>query len=279
MSTLQNPFPMRFLFLLPIYLLVSLSVWAGRVDTIQVDSKAMQRPIKCVIVTPDRYTTATSERFPVVYLLHGHSGNYRDWISKVPELTTFADRYGVIIVCPDGQNSWYFDSPVNPAVRFETFMTGELLPYLDAQYRTIADRQHRAITGLSMGGHGALYLAVRHRDLFAQVGSLSGGVDIRPFPNNWDLKGLLGEETTNQANWDANTVINVVDSLQNGDLRLMVECGTSDFFYEVNRNFHQKLLQRNIAHDYVERPGAHTWEYWRSNIEYHLLFFRNGFPN
>ncbi len=270
---------MRFLVLFPLFLLSCFPVWAGNVDTIQVESPAMHKSIKCVVVTPDRYASASTERFPVLYLLHGHSGNYRDWISKVPELTTYADRYGLIIVCPDGQNSWYLDSPVNPAVRFETFITAELIPKIDGQYRTSADRQHRAITGLSMGGHGSLYLAVRHRDLFGQAGSLSGGVDIRPFPENWNLKTLLGEESSNQTNWDQNAVINVVDSLQPGDLRLLVDCGTGDFFYEVNRNLHQKLLQRNIAHDYVERPGSHTWDYWRGNVEYHLLFFSKGFPH
>ncbi len=93
----------------------------------------------------------------------------------MPELTTYADRYNVLIVCPDGQNSWYLDSPVKPTVRYETFMTAELLPFVDKRYRTQPDRQHRAITGLSMGGHGALFLAMRHRDLYGQAGSLSGG--------------------------------------------------------------------------------------------------------
>lgn len=270
--------PLRVVLCLSFFLFFGFSSRAGRVDTLQVESTVMHRSFKCVVVTPNRYDSTTTERFPVLYLLHGYSGNYRDWISHVPELATFADRYEVIIACPDGQNSWYFDSPVDPAVRFETFITAELLPYLDTSYRTLADRQHRAITGLSMGGHGAMYLAIRHRDLFGQAGSLSGGVDIRPFPDSWDLKKLLGVEPTHADNWNNNTVINVADSLKNGDLRLMIECGTSDFFADVNRNLHQKLLSRSIAHDYIERPGAHTWAYWRGNIEYHLLFFRNGFP-
>ncbi|WP_229376235.1 alpha/beta hydrolase [Fibrella aquatilis] len=238
----------------------------------------MNRTVKCVVITPDRYASAPADRFPVVYLLHGFGGSHRDWIGNLPELATYADRYGIIIACPDAQNSWYLDSPINPVMRYETFMTTELIPYLDTQYRTLADRQHRAITGLSMGGHGALYLAVRHRDLYSQAGSLSGGVDFRPFPGNWEIKGLLGEEPANQAVWDKNVVINVIESLQTGELRLMIDCGTDDFFTTVNRNLHQKLLQRNIAHDYVERPGGHTWDYWRNNIESHLLFFRNGFP-
>jgi len=268
---------MRFLFILSLWLFGQGAALAGRVDTVAVESRAMHRPLKCVVITPSQYQTAASERFPVVYLLHGYSGNHRDWITKVPELTTLVDRYGVIIVCPDGANSWYIDSPLNPELRYETFMAGELPTYIDSHYRTLADRQHRAITGLSMGGHGALYLATRHRDRFAQAGSLSGGVDIRPFPNNWNIKESLGEMATHPDNWERNTVINVTDSLKNGDLRLMVECGTADFFYEVNQKLHQKLLQRGIAHDYIERPGAHTWEYWHNNVEYQLLFFRKGF--
>ena len=270
--------PFKHCLILPLLLLFHFPLLAGHIDTLQVASPAMNKTIKCVVITPDRYASAPTERFPVVYLLHGFGGNQFDWIGNVPELATYADRYGVIIACPDGQNGWYLDSPINRSMQFETFMTGEFLPYLDTQYRTLPDRQHRAITGLSMGGHGALYLAVRHRDLFAQAGSLSGGVDFRPFPGNWEIKSLLGEEPDHQAVWDKNVVINVIESLQTGELRLMVDCGTDDFFTTVNRNLHQKLLQRNIAHDYIERPGGHTWAYWRSNVESHLLFFRNGFP-
>jgi len=87
-----------------------------------------------------------------------------------------ADRYGAIIVTPDGGvDSWYFDSPVDPTYRYETFVTQELIPYIDKLYKTVADRSGRAIAGLSMGGHGALYLAIRHQELFAAAGSMSGG--------------------------------------------------------------------------------------------------------
>ncbi|WP_128547891.1 alpha/beta hydrolase [Larkinella soli] len=253
------------------------SARAGRVDTVQVESPAMRRAVSCVVISPDRHSASSTDRFPVVYLLHGYGGNHRDWITKVPELTTLADRYGVLIVCPDGRNSWYFDSPLDPAVRYETFMTRELPAFVDARYPTLADRRHRAITGLSMGGHGALYLALRHRDLYGQAASLSGGVDIRPFPNNWEIKKSLGELAAHPENWDRHTVINQTDSLRNGDLRLLIDCGIKDFFFDVNRSLHQKLVGQGIDHDYVERPGAHTWEYWRSNVEYHLLFFSKGF--
>ena len=90
-------------------------------------------------------------------------------------------------------NSWYFDSPVLKDFQYESFYTKTLVPYIDAHYRTVASRQGRAITGLSMGGHGALFLAMRHTDLFGACGSMSGGVDIRPFPLNWNIPDVLGE--------------------------------------------------------------------------------------
>ena len=131
-------------FLPLIALFFALTAVAGKIDTVSVDSPSMHRAVNCLVVVPEKHAAATAERFSVIYLLHGFGGNQRDWLGNVPELTTYADRYNVILVCPDGQNSWYIDSPVKPTVRFETFMTAELLPFVDRQYRTLADRQHRA---------------------------------------------------------------------------------------------------------------------------------------
>ena len=115
-----------------------------------------------------------------------------------PELKDIADRDGLIFVCPDGKNSWYWDSPKDPSYRYETFVSSELVKYIDSEYSTVKDRSGRAITGLSMGGHGAMWLSFRHKDVFGAAGSTSGGVDIRPFPNNWEMNKLLGNESDNQ---------------------------------------------------------------------------------
>ncbi len=85
----------------------------------------------------------------------------------------------MMIVCPDGgYTSWYFDSPVDSTYRFETFVGTEVPEYMDENYRTIADGRGRAITGLSMGGHGGLFLAFRHADLFSACGSMSGALHV-----------------------------------------------------------------------------------------------------
>lgn len=249
---------------------------AAVVDTIQVHSPSMQKSLKAVVITPYDYAAAT--KLPVVYLLHGYSGNYRDWITKDKDLEKETDRFNLIIVCPDGGfSSWYFDSPVDPASKYETFISGELVKAIDAKYKTIQDPKGRAITGLSMGGHGALYLAFRHQDVYGAAGSMSGGVDIRPFPNNWDIAKRLGSYAEYPERWEKNTVINMLNLLTPNSLALIFDCGTEDFFFKVNENLHQQLLYRNIPHDFIARPGSHNWQYWSNSVKFQLLFFSNYF--
>ncbi|WP_245735196.1 alpha/beta hydrolase [Pedobacter hartonius] len=251
-------------------------VQAAKVDTVSTYSTAMKKNIKAVVITPDSY--AKGKVFPVVYLLHGAGQNYSDWVKNAAFVPAAADQYQQIIVCPDGNiTSWYFDSPVNEAWKYETYVTKELLPWIDAHYKTINDRKGRGITGLSMGGHGALYLAFKHQDLFGTAGSMSGGVDIRPFPKNWRIEERLGTYAEHPENWEKNTVINMLHLLTPNSLALIIDCGTSDFFYQVNLNLHEKLLERNIAHDFISRPGGHTWPYWANAVKYQMLFMSTYF--
>lgn len=251
-------------------------VQAANIDTVDTYSASMKKTIKAVVMTPDSYTSGSE--FPVVYLLHGYSGNYSDWAKKDPTIGQLVDRHQVIIVCPDGNyGSWYFDSPADPSFRYETYVASELVSWVDSHYKTVKNRKGRAITGLSMGGHGALYLAFRHQDVFGAAGSMSGGVDIRPFPNNWDMAKRLGSYAQFPERWEQNTVINLLYLLTPGALALLVDCGTEDFFFRVNNNLHDKLLERNIAHDYITRPGGHNWAYWSNAVTYQLLFMRQYF--
>jgi S-formylglutathione hydrolase FrmB len=249
---------------------------AAVVDAIQVYSESMQKNIKVVVITPDNY--ASAQKLPVVYLLHGYGGNHLDWIDKAKGFEKAADLYNLIIVCPDGGfNSWYWDSPVDQASQYETYISKELVNAIDAKYKTIQDRKGRAITGLSMGGHGALYLAFKHQDVFGAAGSMSGGVDIRPFPNNWDIAKRLGSYAEFPERWEKNTVINMLNLLAPDSLSIIIDCGSDDFFFKVNEDLHQKLLYRNIPHDFITRPGGHTWPYWTNAVKFQMLFMSNYF--
>lgn len=246
-------------------------------DTVSIPAIKMGRDIKAVVTLPRQYFAQDKSqfRFPVLYLLHGASGSYRDWPVKA-DLNTLASRYGMIIVCPDGQDSWYFDSPIDPTFQFETFISRELVNYIDTHYRTDTRKEMRAITGLSMGGHGALWNAFRHPDVFGSCGSMSGGVDISKFPGRWHIVARLGEYEGNEQVWRSHAVVNLVPTLQPGQ-NIIIDDGKDDFFYEVNMALHEALVRQGIDHDFTIRPGAHSWDYWLNSLEYHMLFFGKAF--
>ena len=268
---MKKLFPALFLGLL----CLSAGMQAAKVDTLEVRSNAMSKDVKVVTIRPDK--AVRGEKCPVIYLLHGYNGNAFTWISLKPELFQIADREGIIFVCPEGKNSWYWDSPLDKDYRYETFVSNELVSYIDKNFATKADRNSRAIAGLSMGGHGAMWLATRHKDTFGGAGSMSGGLDIRPFPDGWEMKKQLGEKAVNENVWDLHTVINQLDKIKNGDLAIIIDCGSEDFFLGVNQAVHDKLLKNKIGHDFIVRPGGHTGVYWNNSLDYHILFFSKFF--
>jgi enterochelin esterase-like enzyme len=98
-------------------------------------------------------------------------------------------------------------------------------------------------------------------------------VDIRPFPENRDMEKWLGSYRKNRELWDEHTVMNRLHRLRPGSQAIVTDCGTEDFFYEVNETLHNKLLDSHIPHDYLTRPGAHNAAYRKNAVEYQLLFF------
>nr|WP_293887423.1 alpha/beta hydrolase family protein [Sphingobacterium sp. UBA3549] len=235
----------------------------------------MNKGIKTVVILPQNYSKEIN--YPVLYLLHGYSGNYSNWI-KNSSVGALVDQYGYVVVCPDGGfGSWYWDMPNDKNYQYETFVSKELVEYIDQHYSTIKTRDGRAITGLSMGGHGALSLAIKHQDIYGAAGSTAGGVDFRPFPMNWEIKDRIGNYADVPQEWDSRVVINMVPKLVNNKLRLMIDCGKEDFFYAVNVALHDKLMYHNINHTFVTSEGGHNWEYWSRSIVYQMAFFKGYF--
>lgn len=264
---------MKRLFLLLLTLCGVVALNAATVDTLQIRSEKMGRDINTLVIKPK---VKANKKCPTLYLLHGYSGKESSWM-RLRDLRPLADKYGMIIVCPNGENSWYWDSPKNPKSQFETFVSKELTEYIDKNYKTIAHRTGRAVSGFSMGGHGAMWSALRHKDVFGAAGAISGGLDIRPFPERWKMAAQLGKKEGNEQVWDDHAAINAIGDLKNGDLRMIIDCGVDDFFIDVNRAFHQALVDKKISHDYIERAGAHTATYWRNSIIYQVHFFDQYF--
>lgn len=249
----------------------SLTACGSTVDTVSIYSRAMRKECKALVIYPD---TPSDKPIPVLYLLHGLGGNYGSWLKIKPALVDYAQENRLIIVCPDGgERSWYLDSPVDSAFRYETHLIREVVPYIDSLYNTIPGREGRAIAGLSMGGHGSLYLSMRHPEVFGTACSTSGSVDLLKRTFSWKYKEMiLGDTTCCLSNWQRHSVTLLAEQLSPGQLKLHIDCGTEDELIEVNRELHRKLLRMGVEHEYIEQPGAHDAAYWAKSVDGIMTF-------
>lgn len=158
----------------------------------------------------------------------------------------------------------------------ESYIIDELVPWVDSLFCTISEREARAITGLSMGGHGALWLAMRHQDVFGNAGSTSGGVDFTPWHDSWRIPERLGPYDEDV--WRHYTVMYIAQSLEPGSLNIIMDCGTEDFFYDVNNALDSLLTSRGVAHTYLTSHGVHNSAYWHRSIVPQVDFFRKYMP-
>ncbi|MCG9710692.1 esterase family protein [Pseudoalteromonas sp. Isolate3] len=266
-------------FLCTLSIIFSLPLYAYQTDTYTFKGKktAIEKPVTVTI--PDGYQE--SKKYNVIYVLHGYSGNHSDW-TKLTDIEKLADQYDVIIVNPDGNyGSWYLDSDIDKSSQYETYIAEDLVNYIDSTYSTNRSKSGRAITGLSMGGFGALHIAINNQARFAAVSGMSAGVDVRPFSAEFDLAKVLGSYAENKEKWDSIAIINNLHKIAAGNtawkkgadnLAIMLDIGVDDFFIEQNRALHQAMLDLRIRHDYIERPGIHDWHYWNKVIAYQFLF-------
>jgi len=257
----------------------------AKVDTISVYSPSMKKNLKAAVTFPSSYSKG-DQRLPVLYLLHGGSGAFNDWHQKVTEkglVNKMAEQYNLIIVTPGvGPASYYYDSPIMDSVNYETYITAELIPHIDKTYRTLAKKESRAISGLSMGGHGAITLSAKHPELFVTAGSMSGvmNIDTRMWKVPEDFrntrlegqKAMLGAINYDAPTFNPYTAVGLVDKIKENKLALIIDCGVDDFLIETNRQMHLLLIANGVAHEYIERPGAHTWQYWTEALPVHLFF-------
>lgn len=252
-------------------------IHASRIDTVFIYSKSMDTTLLNLVIVPEN---AEKEKLPVVYLLHGAGGYALKWLEEISSVTKLSDKYRLLLVIPDGGfTSWYFDSPVDTKVKYESYIINEVIPFVDSAYVTIPMPSKRAVTGYSMGGHGALYLSFRHPEIFGACGSMSGAFDLCPYPERWEISKRLGPYETNRTSWFEHSVTNMTGLLSASKPCIIFDCGTDDLFIDINRHFHNKLLSLNIPHDYIERPGTHDWNYWRNAIDYQILYFYLFFKN
>ena len=272
----------------------------AEVKTVAFEAKSVGRTLKYNVALPANYE-ATTRRYPVLYLLHGYSGNYSNWAHMgAPKL---AREHELIVVMPDGGNSWYINwakSDEGQKNAWDDCIVKDLVGHVDATYRTIAAREGRAINGLSMGGYGALAVGLRHPDLFCSIGSHSGAVAFAkgfaerlrkggdtpkkkgnrtpsetPNPeigiagfSSQAERSPKGKMFTTPEEADACDPFKLVLAVPKEKLpHIYVDCGTEDGLLKSNQDFVRLLMDNTIPFTYAESPGAHTGAYWTREIE------------
>lgn len=302
----------------------------SRVVTEVMYSHALGVDKRVVVYLPRGYDSQPARRYPVYFYLHGLGGNEQNWI-KGGALDAQADQLGVeaIIAMPDGDDGFYIDSqlpidfarclasgeglflpgkqePETTCVKrrnYETYVTKDLVGWIDGKYRTLGTREGRAIAGLSMGGFGAMELSLRHPERFAAAASHSGAVALlykgpRPFaPGKTELvtqiqldqRGAFGGPIASWlgkvfgedvAGWKKYDVVELATANAAGpgpQVALYFDCGTEDDFrLQDNVQYvHEALGKKNIPHEFYLGPGRHDFAFWKARLPYSLRFLRD----
>jgi len=228
-------------------------------------SAALSRMTTLWVALPDTWGAAP---LPVVYLLHGLSDDASAWMRRT-SLERYAAERGLMVVMPDGGRGWYTNARQPETDRYEDHVL-EVVERIDGLFATVAERGGRGIGGLSMGGYGAIKIALKHPDRFATAHSHSGALDVRPGNELWnDEKSLIfGDELAQDEDCFA--------LAERADRRpaLCIDCGMDDYLIEHNRRFAAHLSRLGYEHEYQEPPGAHDWAYWDRWIPCALDFHR-----
>ncbi len=252
---------------------------ATRVETIQFKSKLVGNVLPYSVVLPSRYESPQyrTQLYPVLYLLHGLSGHYSNWLSKT-KLADYATEYQMIIVTPEGNDGWYTDSATVPADKYETYILQELIPDVESRYRASKQREGRAIAGLSMGGYGALKFGVKYPDKFIFAASMSGALDAAARSEGdprfaWEylrasiMQTYGAPNSQTRADNDLHKLVRLFPGERIASLPfLYLDCGTEDGLLATNRELATILLERKIPHEFRQLPGKHNWEYWGSQV-------------
>jgi S-formylglutathione hydrolase FrmB len=267
------------------------------VKTVEFDSDSVGRKMKYNVVLPARYEM-TTDRYPVLYLLHGLTSNYTAWARM--NVPSYARTYDLIVVMADAGNSWYVNwakSEEGQKNRWEDAIIKDLIGHVDATYRTVARREGRAINGLSMGGFGGLMLGLRHPDLFCSIGSESGALSYAKTagerlkesreptrPNREPSKdpnpaiGIAGFSSQAERSPKGRIFTSAEEAAAHDPFQLVlkvprdqlphiyIDCGTEDRLIEASQAFAKLLMENKIPFTYAQSPGGHAAPYWAREV-------------
>ena len=268
----------------------SLMAQTGKVfDNLTLKSSILKMERKYSVYLPPDYETS-NRSYPVLYLLHGSGDDQTGWV-QFGEVEHIADNAikerkstAMIIVMPDANTGrrGYFNT-LRGDFQYEDFFFKELIPFIEKTYRVRAEKQYRAIAGLSMGGGGTVIYALHHPEMFASACPLSASVRRQTDNPNRRPADTVGLKLTADQidaygkQHDAFYLVENMHDAQKTQVRWYIDCGDDDFLSEGNSLFHIAMLKKEIPHEFRMRNGAHNWTYWREALPEVLDFISQGF--
>lgn len=264
----------------PLLLLFAFSITAfahGRTETVRFQSKLINATLPYNVILPVDYDASPATRYPVLYLLHGLTGHYSDWLTRT-NVADYASNYRLIVIMPEGNDGWYTDSSTLATDKYESYILKELIPDVQQRYRTIEARYGRAIAGLSMGGFGAIKFGLKSPATFVFAASMSGAfwvtrlsdkdVGAARWQDSMKLFGPVDSETRHN-----NDLFEIIEKLPPGRLPSLpyfyFDCGTEDsqLIFPSNRQLAALMAEKKIPHEFRQLPGDHSWGYWDQQVQ------------
>lgn len=231
-------------------------------------SAALNRDMPYRVVLP--VDLAAGLRLPVVYLLHGGGGGFRDW-SNYSDVDRFSE-HGLILVMPEGRSSYYMNSVQNPQDRYEDYIVSDLIGDVEKRFPAASGQSNRAIAGVSMGGFGAIVLALKHPDLFAFAGGLSSALDVpsRPFSikrlDQWRHHSSIFGPRGSQSRKDGDPFILARSADPVKAPYFFLTCGEQEGLLPTNKQFAALLKERHFQYEFHSGAGGHDWNQWNARV-------------
>lgn len=239
-----------------------------RMQDVTFHSASLQRDMPYRAILPN--SISANQKLAVVYLLHGGGGGYSDW-SNYSDVARYAE-HGLILVMPEGNSSYYVNAAERPNDRYEDYITKDLISDVEARFPAAAGREHRALVGVSMGGFGAVVLALKHPGLFAFAGGLSSALDVptrrfsfrrmAQYRGHAQIFGPWGSDTR-QAN-NPYVLAEYADPARMPYLYLT--CGEQEGLLPANQRFAAVLKKRGFKYEFHPVPGGHDWNQWNGRL-------------
>lgn len=217
--------------------------------------------------------------WPVLYLLHGLSDDHTIWHRRT-SIERYVEGTGLLVVMPTTDRAFYVNDPRTGGLRYEDHICQDVLGFVERTFPVIADRTGRAVAGLSMGGYGAIMLALRNPELFSAACAHSSALYFGHMAAKHHLGDDVGELNDAVLRSGQYDCFKLAERLaKNGpDVALRVDCGTDDRLLQQNRDFHAHLESLGLAHEYAEYPGGHNWAYWDEHIRDSLALLGRHLP-